>query len=184
MKDVIYYCEGENLDNAQYHPINSKNTTNKNQVEYYVYNWSSGSAGGIITAPTIITTLQHGRYKLTIAAGGSNEKEDNYTKYRIKLGDNIINTFKSNKKGINEYVTDEIIVNEEQSLSLEAENANKTRWIDYIYIQKVDSETDIINIPISSSDATSTPIYNLRGMKVSPTRKGLFISKGKINIIR
>ena len=149
-----------------------------------MYNWSSGAAGGIITASATITTLQPGRYKITIAAGGSNDKEDNNTKYRFKLGDKIIYSFISNKKEINTYVTDEILVNEDQILTLEADNSNEARWIDYLYIQKVGSETDIINIPADSSEAISTPLYNVMGMKVSRTKKGVFISKGKKCIIR
>lgn len=179
INDVIYYIEGEDLDNSKYHPVNTKNITNKKQSEYYAYHWSSGTAGGIIKESTAITSLQPGIYKLTIVAGSSNDEEDKYTRYKIKLGDNIVYSFKSNKKGINEFVSNEIIVSNEQTLTIETDNANSSKWIDFLYIQKVDSETYINNISTDSADATSTPIYNIMGMKVNKPNKGIYISEGK-----
>lgn len=184
INNVIYFIEGENLDNIQYHPKNTKNVSNKKQSEYYAYHWSSGAAGGIINDKVTITTLQPGIYKLTVAAGSSNDDEDKYTRYKFKLGDNIVYSFRSNKKGINEYVTDEIVVNEEQTLTLEADNSNTSKWIDYLYIQKVGSETGIVNIPTVPSNATSNPIYNIMGMKVNQAKKGIYITGGKKITIR
>lgn len=184
INDVIYFNEGEDLDNVQYHPQNSQNITNKKETEYYAYHWSSGAAGGIINDKVTITTLHPGIYKLTVAAGSSNDDEDKYTRYKFKLGDNIVYSFRSNKKGINEYVTDEIVVNEEQTLTLEADNSNTSKWIDYLYIQKVGSETGIVNIPTAPSNATSNPRYNIMGMKVNQAKKGIYITGGKKITIR
>lgn len=184
INNVIYFNEGENLDNIQYHPIFTKNIDNKKQIEYYVYHWSSGAAGGIINDSTTITTLQPGNYTLTIAVGASNEDESLYTDYKIKLGNNTIHSFKADKIGINEYVTNDIIVNEQQTLTLETDNANPTRWIDYLYIQKKDAETSIADIPKDSSYTTSTPTYNLMGMKTNKTKKGIYVSKGKKVLVK
>ena len=184
INNVVYFNEGENLDNAQYHPIFTKNIENKKQNEYYVYHWSSGAAGGIINDSATITTLQPGSYTLTIAVGASNENEDLYTEYKIKLGNNTIYSFKSDKIGINEYETNEIIVNEPQTLTIETGNANPTRWIDYLYIQKKESETSIFDIPKDDSDSVAAPTYNIMGMKTNKNRKGIYISKGKKFIIR
>ena len=172
------------MDNAQYHPIFTKNIENKKQNEYYVYHWSSRAAGGIIYDSATITTLQPGSYTLTIAVGASNENEDLYTEYKIKLGNNTIYSFKADKIGINEYETNEIIVNEPQTLTIETGNANPTRWIDYLYIQKKESETSIVDIPKDDSDSVAAPTYNIMGMKTNKNRKGIYISKGKKFIIR
>ncbi len=178
IENVIYFKEGENLDNIQYHPVNTKNINNKNQSEFFVHQWSSGAAGSIITEKVTITTLQPGTYKIAIAAGSSNEKENNNTKYKLKLDNKTIYSFVSDKKGINEYIKDEIIVNEKKMLTLEAQNGNVARWIDYIYIQRLDSGTGIINTT-PSANKTTTPIYNMMGIKVNKTKKGIYIENGK-----
>ena len=181
--DVVFFIEGEDLDNVQYHPVNTNNINNKNKAEYYVYHWSSNAAGAIIKDPTNIATLQPGSYKITVATGATNDKENNNTIYTFKLGDNSVYSFTSNKTGINEYFTDLITVNEEQTLTLEAANPNTSRWIDYLYIQKFDSETNIIN-PTLPTNSKPTRTFNLMGMKVDELKKGIYITNGNKIIVR
>ena len=185
IENVVYYSEGEDLDNVQFTPINTNNTKNKNHAEYYVSHWSSGAAGGIVTDPIPIMTLQPGTYKLVVTIGGSNNKEEQNTKFIFKLGKNRINSITADKKGINEYVKDEIVVNEEQALTLEAQNSNAARWIDYLYIQRLDSGTGIVNTSSANNEnMSSPPIYNIMGMKVGIPQKGIYITKGKKVIVK
>lgn len=160
-ENVIYFCEGEDLEGVSYSPVNTKKINNHNEAEYFVYHRSSNAAGGIIHQPVTLVTLQPGKYKLTVAALASNSKANSNTTYQFKLGGNTIYSFTS---GNGDYVKDEIIVKEEQTLTLEAENPNVTRWIDYLYIQKtgdydVNSPDVTISSPTTAYDVTnSTPI--------------------------
>ena len=160
LEDIIFYSEGEELEGALYNPTNPNKITDKNQAEYYVYRAASNAAGGIIQNQVTLLTLEPGRYKLTAAAAASNTKESNNTTYLFKLGGNTIFTFTSNTKNTTEYVKDEIIVKESQSLTLEAENPNITRWLDYLFIQKtgdydVNSPVVTLTSPSDTYDATS-----------------------------
>ena len=159
VENVVFFCEGEDLDGASYAPVNTKKVTSSNEAEYYTYRWSSNAAGGIIRQPVTLLTLQPGKYKLTVAAAGTNEKTSSITTYQFKLGENAIYTLQSDKKNMFVYEKEEIIVKEEQTLTLEAENPNVTRWIDYLYIQKtgdydVNSPDVVLTSPSYTYDIT------------------------------
>lgn len=156
VRNVVYYCEGENLPGAIYHPGNQANISNNGKAEYYVYRYSSNGAGGIIKNTTTVTTLQPGRYKLVVGNGDSNSSAT----YTFMLGNKNILSYESSQKYASEHTKEDIIVKAEQTLTVSAVGGGDPHWIDYIYIQKTgDYDTNNPDVQLTSTttdlDATN-----------------------------
>ncbi len=179
LENVVYFSEGEDLVGATYNPLNTKCYTDKNHGEYYAYRWSSNAAGGIIRQPVTITSLQPGRYKLVVAVIGSNDNTKHNTTFNFNLDANPIFSFEATTKNLTIFEKEEFVVDEEQTLTLEAANPNVCRWIDYLYIQKIDDTDTGISQHEMDSPKNNLPPYNLMGIKYPHPTKGILIKNGK-----
>lgn len=193
LENVVCYVEGEEMDNTTYSPANMTYAGDKNHVEYYSYRWSSNGGGGIIQKPVVIGTLQPGIYKLVLVAGGSNNKASSVTSYTLKLGGIPVCTFQSTKASMEEFVKKDIVVTVPQVVSLEAENPNETRWVDYLFLQKTgDYDTSSPEVTLSSDttvyDATNdVPLIDIVARSKAKNEQAIitktFINDNKGNTI-
>lgn len=158
MENVVYYSEGEDLPGAGYSPTDRNKINTNNTAEKFVYENASGTAGGIITAPTTLTTLQPGKYKLVACIGDSynNISAGRTAIFTFKLDDRPFYTCQTDITGIKEWMKEDIVVKDEKTLTVEAEGSNGSRWIDYIYIQKT-GDYDVTN-PEVELEASATAI--------------------------
>ena len=82
-------------------------------------------------------------------------------------------------KNLTIFEKEEFVVDEEQTLTLEAANPNVCRWIDYLYIQKIDDTDTGISQHEMDSQKDNLPPYNLMGIKYPHATKGILIKNGK-----
>lgn len=172
-ENVIYLTEGENIKNS------SINTTSYDKIKensgpaFALRNASNG-AGGIVTKEVEVTTIPPGKYKLVVAAGDSWNDATHFASFTCKLGGEIIFSFQTNYNGVKEYIKENIIVPEEETLTIEASGTGVSRWIDYLYIQNCDSKGTGINTETMVVDEEKT-YYTLEGIKVNNPTNGIYI---------
>lgn len=171
--NVIYLTEGEYIKNASMNTI-SYDRIGENSGQAFALRTASNGAGGIVTKEVEVTTIPPGKYKLVIAAGDSWNDATHFASFTCKLGGEIIFSFQTDYNGVKEYIKEEIIVTEEETLTIEASGTGVSRWIDYLYIQNCDSNDTGINSETITIDEEKT-YYTLDGIKVKNPTNGIYI---------
>lgn len=174
-ENVIYLIEGEYIKNASMNTI-SYDRIKENSGQAFALRTASNGAGGIVTKEVEVTTIPPGKYKLVIAAGDSWNDATHFASFTCKLGGEIIFSFQTDYNGVKEYIKEEIIVTEEETLTIEASGTGVSRWIDYLYIQNCDSnDTGINSETITIEIDEEKTYYTLDGIKVKNPTNGIYI---------
>jgi hypothetical protein len=154
VENVTFFAEGENLDGAFFNPKSMGNINDNGKGEYLPWHEASNAAGGYITSPVTVTTVQPGKYNLVVACGDSFNNATHYATFTFKLGDKTIFTFQTDYQGIKEYTKEAILVKEPMTLTVEAIESGTSRWIDYLYLVKT-AEYDATVPDVEISAATT-----------------------------
>ena len=160
IENVAFFTEGEDMDGANYNPKAMSNINDSGKGEYLPYHEASNAAGGYITSPVTVTTVQPGKYNLVAAVGDSYNNANNYATFTFKLGDKSIFSFQTDYQGIKEYTKEAIIVKEEATLTVEATGSTTSRWIDYLYLVKTAEYDETVPEITLTAESTDIDITN------------------------
>ena len=169
---VVFLSEGENIEGT------AVNTTtydkiNENSGQAFALKNASNGIGGIVSKNIPVVTLSPGKYKLVAAVGDSWNDATHFATFTFKVDDDIVFTFQTDKKGVKEYIKDDINVEKEQRLTVEATGTGVSRWLDYLYIQYSDANDTGIEDVINSD--VKVDMYMLDGRRVIDPTNGIYI---------
>ena len=175
LHDITFYSEGEDLDGAHYNPKSMSNINNNGKGEYLPWHQASNGAGGYINNNEVITvtTVQPGKYNLVVAVGDSYNNASNYATFTFKLGDKTIYTFQTDFQGIKEYTKEAIVVKEPLTLTVEATGSSTSRWIDYLYLEKIaEYDETVPEITMTASSSTIDVTNGITPVTITATATG------------
>lgn len=157
LHEITFFSEGEDLDGAHYNPKSMGNINDSGKGEYMPWHRASNGAGGYINNNEVITvtTVQPGKYNLVVAVGDSYNNATNYATFTFTLGDKTIFSFQTDVQNIKEYTKEAIVVKEPLDLKVTATNSTTSRWIDYLYLEKIaEYDETVPEITLTASSST------------------------------
>lgn len=163
LHEITFFSEGEDLDGAHYNPKAMSNINDSGKGEYMPWHRASNGAGGYINNNEVITvtTVQPGKYNLVVAAGDSFNDATHWATFTFKLGDKTIFSFQTDKQDIKEYTKEAIVVKEPLTLTVQATESTTSRWIDYLYLEKIaEYDETVPEISLTASPSSTIDVTN------------------------